>query len=329
MASRMPLSNVMTSPRAAYAVLVLAALFWGGNVVAVRLSVGSISPMMLASLRWVVVLAVLAPVAVPACVATAERLRAHWRPILWMGAFGLTVPNALIFVAAQTTSALNMAIFLGATPAFVFLGALLWHRAPSRPLPLLGMAGTLAGVAVAAVQGDVARLGSLDLHVGDIAVLMSCVAGAAYQLVLRDTPPLPPLVLFYAMALVAFAVSLPMAAVEALLGQAVPPTPDGWAVVAYVGLCPTLLSSFFMMRGIQLIGPRRASLFINLTPVFASLFAVALLDETVEGFHITAVALVLSGIILSELAARLGPPGTVDGRIHPLAVRPAEPGSGT
>lgn len=320
----MLLPNVMTTPRAAYAVLVLAALFWGGNVVAVRLAVGNVSPMILASLRWLVVLTMLAPVAVPACMAAAEQLRIHWRPILWMGAFGLTVPNALIFVAAQTTSALNMAIFLGATPAFVFLGALLWHRAVSRPLQLLGMAGTLAGVAVAAAQGDVERLGSLQIHAGDIFVLLSCVTGAAYQLVLRDTPPLPPLALFYAMALVAFAVSLPLAAAEALLGQAVAPTPDGWAVVAYVGLFPTLLSSFFMMRGIQLIGPRRASLFINLTPVFASLFAVILLDEAVEGFHVASVALVLGGILLSEIAALLVPPEESDRPMPARAMRPAD-----
>lgn len=299
----MSLRHLTSSSGSAYGLLVLAALFWGGNVVAVRHSVGNASPMALACLRWVVVLLLLAPVAAPRCAAAAA-LRAHWRAVVWMGAFGLTVPNLLVFTAAQTTSALNMAIFLGATPAFVFLGALLWHRSPSGPLQVIGMMATLAGVALAAVRGDMGRVGGLDLHLGDVFVLLSCVTGAAYQLSLRDTPPLPPLVLFYAMALVAFAVSLPVAAAEAWVGRAFWPTGDGWVVIVYVGLFPTLLSSFFMMRGIQLIGPRRASLFINLVPVFASLFAVLLLNEAVEAFHLAAVGLVLCGIVLSEVAAR-------------------------
>ena len=288
----------------AYALLVLAALFWGANLVAVRFAVGNVSPMVLGSLRWVVVLLVLAPFAARRCIGAFPALRVHWRPILRIGGFGLTVPNLLIFLAAQSTTALNMAIFLGATPAFVFLGALLWHRKPSSPLQVVGMLATLAGVAVAAVRGDAARIAGFGIHPGDLLVLLSSVAGAAYQLYLRNSPPLPPLVLFYAMAAVAFLVSLPIAGVEALLGSGQWPTGTGWAVIVYVGLFPTFLSSFCMMRGIQMIGANRGSLFVNLTPVFASLFAVLLLGEVVEPFHVAAVLLVLGGIVLSEIRAR-------------------------
>ncbi|MBP2316943.1 DMT family transporter [Azospirillum soli] len=305
----MSLRRYLPSNGLAYGLLILAALFWGANLVAVRFAVGNVSPMALGCLRWVVVLLILAPFAARRCIGAAPALRAHWRPIVWIGGFGLTVPNLLIFVAAQSTTALNMAIFLGATPAFVFLGALLWHRTPSSPLQVVGMLATLLGVAVAAVRGDVARIADFGIHPGDLYVLLSGITGAAYQLYLRNTPPLPPLVLFYAMAAVAFIVSLPAAAVEALLGFGIWPTGIGWAVVTYVGLFPTLLSSFCMMRGIQLIGPSRGSLFVNLTPVFASLFAVLLLNEVVEPFHVVAVMLVLGGIVLSELKARSGAAG--------------------
>jgi len=300
---------------AAYGFLVFAALFWGGNVVAVRLSVGDVPPMLLACLRWVAVLLILTPFVAWRCVEWLPTLRIHWKAVIWMGAFGLTVPNVLMFVAAQSTSALSMAILLGATPAFVFLGALLWHRTGPAPLQFLGVMGTLAGVAVAASQGEVGRIGSIELHIGDVWVLLSCVAGAAYQVSLRHTPPLPPMVLFYATAAVAFVTALPMALVEVSMGRSFWPTGSGWAVIAYVGLFPTLLSSFFMLRGIQLIGPGRASVFVNLVPLIAAALSVLVLGEAMERFHVTAVLLVLGGIVLSETVARAKADRTVGHRV--------------
>jgi drug/metabolite transporter (DMT)-like permease len=58
------------------------------------------------------------------------------------------------------------------------------------------------------------------------------------------------------------------------------------------------------MRGVELIGPGRAGVFINLVPIFSSLLAVGLLGEPFHLYHAAALVLVLVGIALSERTRR-------------------------
>jgi drug/metabolite transporter (DMT)-like permease len=50
------------------------------------------------------------------------------------------------------------------------------------------------------------------------------------------------------------------------------------------------------MRGVELIGPGRAGLFVNLVPILGALLAVLLLGEPFRAYHALALALVLGGI---------------------------------
>jgi drug/metabolite transporter (DMT)-like permease len=107
-------------------------------------------------------------------------------------------------------------------------------------------------------------------------------------------------VFFTAMAVVAFVTSLPLLLAEIAAGAVRWPTPRGWAVLLYVGLFPSLLAQIFFMRGVELIGPGRAGLFVNLVPVFGALLAVAILGEPFALYHAAGLVLVLGGIALAE-----------------------------
>jgi drug/metabolite transporter (DMT)-like permease len=58
------------------------------------------------------------------------------------------------------------------------------------------------------------------------------------------------------------------------------------------------------VRGVELIGPNRASLFINLIPLFGAAGSVLILGERLETFHFIAAGLVIAGIVLAEWSAR-------------------------
>ena len=55
------------------------------------------------------------------------------------------------------------------------------------------------------------------------------------------------------------------------------PTLQGWLVTAWVAIFPSFLSQIFYLRGVDLIGPGRAGVFVNLVPVFAAVLAVTLI----------------------------------------------------
>ena len=71
-------------------------------------------------------------------------------------------------------------------------------------------------------------------------------------------------------------------------------------LLVFVVIGPSILSQLFFMRAIELIGPGRAGVFVNLVPVFAPLLAVAILGEQLALYHGLALALVLGGIWIAE-----------------------------
>jgi drug/metabolite transporter (DMT)-like permease len=302
-----PLPLVQTLPQRlwanAYLLLTLTTLMWAGNAIASRLAVGHISPMALTSLRWVFVCAVLPWLMRHQIRAYWPALKARWRFIVAMGAIGFTAFNALMYLAAYSTTAINIGILQGAIPIFVLVGAFLAYRTPIGPLQALGVLVTLIGVAVVASRGELAVLSQLAFVPGDLWMILACTFYAGYTVGLRARPAMPGLVFFTALAVVACIVSLPLLALEVASGAIVWPTVKGWLILAYVVIGPSLLSQLFFLRAVELIGPGRAGVFVNLVPVFAPILAVAIVGEQLAPYHGLALALVLGGIFIAE---RLG-----------------------
>jgi drug/metabolite transporter (DMT)-like permease len=60
------------------------------------------------------------------------------------------------------------------------------------------------------------------------------------------------------------------------------------------------------MRGVDLIGPGRAGVFVNLVPVFSAFLGVVVLSEPFHLYHALALALVLGGIWIAETSGKKG-----------------------
>ena len=283
--------------------LILTTLIWGSNAVAARLAVGHVSPMVLTTARWSVACIALWFVARRPLAASWPLLRPRWGYLAAMGVAGFTGFNALFYTAAHHTSAVNLTIIQGVVPVLVLLGGAVVLRLRVSALQALGVALTLAGVAVVASRGQWSVLRALDLTAGDVRVLLASVLYAGYTLGLRAKPAVSPLVFFAAVAAVAALASLPLLAWEVAAGHFFWPTPQGWLIILYVGLLPSFVSQITFIRAVELIGPARAGVFYNLTPVFGPALAVLVLGEPLQLYHVAALAMVLGGIWVAE---RLG-----------------------
>lgn len=287
-----------------YLLLTLSPLFWAGNTVASRLAVGEVSPMALTTYRWSGVLLLLLIFARRAVIADWPAMKPRLGYILTMGALGFTFFNAFYYVAAHFTSAVNIGIIQGALPGLVFVFAFLITGTRAGWGQIAGMATTLVGVGVIAVKGDIGTLASLDFNVGDLMMLGACVVYALYTVLLPRRPKISGLSFFAGLSVAALLTSLPFLAGEIAMGEYRAPTPFGWLVVAYCAVFPSVISQIFFVRGVELVGPGRAGVFINLIPVFASILAVAILGESFHLYHALSLALVLGGIFWAEWSKR-------------------------
>jgi drug/metabolite transporter (DMT)-like permease len=282
--------------------LTLTAIFWAGNALASRLAVGHISPFLLVFLRWVMVLAVLWPL-------YGNQVRAHWgdiRPrlgsITLMAVLGFTGFNALFYTAGYYTSAINIGILQGSIPVAVLAGAFFMFGTRATLLQIVGVLITAVGVVVVATQGAPLSILAVGLNRGDLAMLAACVLYAFYTLALRNRPEMPGIVFFTLLALISAVTSVPLLIFEAATTGLQMPTLQGWLVTLFVAIFPSCLAQLFFLRGVDMIGPGRAGVFVNLVPVFAAILAVLLLNEPFAAFHAVALVLVIGGIWLAQRA---------------------------
>ena len=280
--------------------LVLTTLIWAAHALVGRLAVGQIGPMTLTCLRWGAALIPILITARPSLRRDWPALRARWVYLTAMGACGYTAFNALFYVAAHHTSALNLSIIQGAVPALVLIGARAFLKIRFSALQALGAFITMVGVVVIASQGDLAKLEALAFNSGDVMMVVAAVLYAGYTVGLRQRPNVSGISMLAAMAFVAFLTAIPLMIWEIVSGGFIWPTWKGLLALAFVALGPAFVSQLMYMRGVELIGPGRAGVFVNLVPVFGAIMAVAILGEPFAPYHVLALLLVVGGIAIAQ-----------------------------
>ncbi len=284
----------------AYALLTLTAICWAMNAVLGKFAVNEISPMALVSMRWFGVVLLMA-------VFAHKRVRRDWPVLktrlvylLFMGALGFTGFNMLFYISAYFTSAVNIGILQGSIPVFVLIGAVVFLGNRVGLLQMTGVLLTIIGVIIIGAGGNLLALETLQLNPGDLMMLAACLLYAGYTIGLRYRPDVSALSFFTIMACAAFLTSIPFTFIEISLEHFQAPTTKGWIVVVIVTLFPSFIAQLSFMRGVEILGPSRAGVFVNLVPIFASIMAVAFLGEPFEIYHGLALGLVLFGIWMSE-----------------------------
>jgi drug/metabolite transporter (DMT)-like permease len=294
---RLTPSGLWQSP---YSLLTLASLQWAANTVAGRLAVGEITPMLLVTLRWGLVLVFLFAFNAPALLADRAKLAARPWLLGLLGLTGYTGFTAFFYAAAHHTSGANMSIVQGSMPVFVFALAFLVRGRRIGPMQGLGMVFGIAGIALVATRADLDVLRTLAFNIGDLFMVGAAVSYAIYTVGLEDRPQVASLSLFTALVAVALATSLPLTLIEAATSGTFWPTPKGWVITVLVSIFPSFLAQIFYIRGVELIGPGRAGIFVNLIPVFGAAMAVAFLGEPFGWYQAVGLALVMIGIVFAQ-----------------------------
>ncbi len=276
--------------------MALATLFWAGNTVAGKTAVGHISPGLLTFSRWGLLSLILAFIYAKQMSAVWPELQSRWMYVAAMGALGLAAFNLLFYISAHHTTAVNIGILQGSIPIIVLIGAFFIYRTRITALQVLGATVGLIGVVTVALRGVPSQLADLRLNEGDILMASACIFYAGYTLGLKNRPKISGIVLFTYFAIAGSLLSAPVAFLEWWSGSIIWPDGTGWLVIVYVTIFPSFLSQIFFLRSVDLIGPGRSGVYVNLTPIFAALLAVVLLSEIFQLYHTIALALVVLGL---------------------------------
>jgi drug/metabolite transporter (DMT)-like permease len=210
--------------------------------------------------------------------------------------------NQLCFVySLKLASATTVSLIMGTTPIFAALiaSAVGLERLSSRAW--IATFASFVGVALVAL-GSGGEL-SADLG-GELLAVGLSASWAAYSVCLT------PLMRTYSPYRISGLVLLPMTglllltSISALQEQDFSNvTPLDWAGLVYAILGPLLLTNVLWFTAISRVGPSRATLFANLQPFLAVLFAVILLSETLSGLQVAGGVLIGIGILIGRVGA--------------------------
>jgi len=291
-----------------YLLLVLAPLFWGGNVIAAKLVVGEINPFLLLACRCVLATAFIFPFSYKHLRGDWTEVKRTWPVLMAYGVVGYALFNVLLYIGLTMTTAVNSAIEQASLPMLILGANFLFFRVRATPIQIVGVALAIFGVILTATHGDPLRLLRMDVNLGDGFVILACLAYTTYTLALRFRPKVH---VFSFMAVSFFGAATASVIMLALFGGGLGSvatladmSPTVWMVIAYVAIFPSMFSQVAYARGVELVGANRAAPSHNLIPVFGTLGSVFILGETLQTYHLIAAAIIICGIVLAEWAAR-------------------------
>jgi drug/metabolite transporter (DMT)-like permease len=289
-------------PKKAYLLLLATTLFWAGNSVAGKLAVGHVSPMILNAARWGFMLVILLAIGGKHLRRDWAAIRRHWWFLLFAGAIGFTGFGVAMYSALLYTSATNVSIEQGGIPLFVFIASFFLFGTRTTMGQIAGFVLSFAGVVVTAVNGDAGALLHLTMNFGDALMLLAIVAFGLYTAIVRRKPAVHWMSLMTALCIGAVISAVPFVVAEALSGAIILPDHQGWLVIFYAVIFPSLLGQAFYVRAVELIGPNRAGVFINFLPVWGAMLAVVILGEAFHLYHAIALSMVVAGVLLAEVS---------------------------
>ena len=291
--------------------LTLTAAFWAGNMVVGRAIAGTVPPVMLACVRWVLASLILLPFAWASLRKDSHMIWRNLPVLLFLGFMGPTCYNTLSYLGLVSTEALNGLVLNAAGP--VVIAFMTWGLFGERPgaAQVAGMGAGLLGVLIVVAKGDLMSLAALRFDAGDLAIMAAVAAWSIYTAFLRKRPSIAWQSYNFVTYSVAAMVNVPAAAAERHFGYTII---GGWAAAAaifYVSIFPSLLAYIFYNRGVELLGPAASGLYLFLIPVFGAVLAIIFLGEQLHLFHAAGFALIIGGVLAGSrggAAARMPEP---------------------
>ena len=291
---------------AAALLLTLPPLLWAGNAVVGRVIASMASPMTLNLLRWSLAFLMLLPLAAPV-LRSGSPLWTSWRRIAGLSLLSIGGYNALLYLALNTSTPINVTLVGSITPVWMLLiGRLFFGNSISRR-QWLGAAMSISGVLLVLSRGQLAVLLQVRLVPGDIYILMASAAWAYYSWMLAHPTTEPPEIRrdWSAFLLAQIALGLVwlglFAGGEWALGLG--RLHLSWQLAAallFIAVGPALLAYRAWGAGVARAGPSVAGFFANLTPLFTAVLSSAFLGEAPHMYHALAFMLIVGGIVVSS-----------------------------
>ena len=283
--------------------LIASSFFWSGNFFSGKVAfLSDLTPFKLSFFRWILALIILLPFTYSQIIKDLEYYKKNILLMTVISILGVTIFNSFTYISLQTTMVINSTLMASVAPVMMIGFSWLVFRTKTTTLQFTGIVLSLLGAFAIVLKGNLNNLYNLYFTSGDLWMLGAVVSWCLYSVLLKKIDSkTSQLANLEVMIIIGVIFIIPFYIIESFNTTYLPSTVLDLAIIGYVAVFASIVAFFSWNKGVSIIGPNRASLFLHLIPVFSAVWAISFLNEKFSFFHVIGVFFILSGIILSNI----------------------------
>ena len=292
----------MSKNYTAYTFLVLATLFWSGNFIVGKFAtLFEIPPLTLNFFRWVMVWFILFPFTFKEILYKKNYIKKNWLLISFMGIITISTFNSVVYFALNYTQVINAVLMLAGIPALVMILSSIMNIEKANIFQFAGLILSILGVGTIISNADIQKILSLNFNKGDLWMLVCVFSWSLYSTLLKKKKfEISQFTFIQLMVTVGVIFLIPQFFYEQSIGLEISINKFFIAILLYVVIFPAIAAYYCWQKAIELIGPNRSAIFVQLMPLFSALMAILIFKEKFQLYHFIGGAFIVSGIYLSN-----------------------------
>ena len=218
-----------------------------------------------------------------------------------MGIITISTFNSVVYFALNYTQVINAVLMLAGIPALVMILSSIMKIEKANMFQFIGLILSILGVGTIISNADIQKILSLSFNKGDLWMLVCVLSWSLYSTLLKKKKfELSQFTFIQLMVTVGLVFLIPQYFYERSIGLEIPINKFSIAILFYVVIFPAIAAYYCWQKAIELIGPNRSAIFVQLMPLFSALMAILIFKEKFQLYHFTGGTFILSGIYLSN-----------------------------
>tara|TARA_X000000950_G_C13740972_1_gene588466 strand:+ start:24 stop:923 length:900 start_codon:yes stop_codon:yes gene_type:complete len=287
----------------AIVLLIASSFFWSGNFFSGKVAfLTNLTPFKLSFFRWILALLILLPFTYKQIIIDLDYYRKNIFLMIIISILGVTFFNSFTYISLRSSMVINSTLMASIAPVMMIGFSWLLFRTKTTKLQFAGIILSLIGAFSIILKGNLDNLYNLYFTSGDLWMIAAVISWCLYSVLLKKIDSkTSQLANLEVMIIIGIVFITPFYIFESVNSTFLPSSQLDFVIISYVAVFASIVAFFSWNKGVSIIGPNRASLFLHLIPVFSAVWAITFLDEKFAFFHIIGVIFILSGIILSNV----------------------------
>ena len=287
----------------AIVLLIASSFFWSGNFFSGKVAfLTNLTPFKLSFFRWILALLILLPFTYKQIIIDLDYYRKNIFLMIIISILGVTFFNSFTYISLRSSMIINSTLMASIAPVMMIGFSWLLFRTKTTKPQFTGIILSLIGAFSIILKGNLDNLYNLYFTSGDLWMIAAVISWCLYSVLLKKIDSkTSQLANLEVMIIIGIIFITPFYIFESVNSTFLPSSQMDFVIISYVAIFASIVAFFSWNKGVSIIGPNRASLFLHLIPVFSAVWAITFLDEKFAFFHIIGVIFILSGIILSNV----------------------------